>query len=228
MVFAERFEASRCALVRATESDLDALMSVFDDNLALLRSIGTAIGARELAEDAVFNKTLPPNGIKERACTCSAYAKTTGSLVGVLEYYVGYPNETCLWIAKLFLAKAAQRMHYGQEIVSELETMAKRNGITEIRTAINVPNWGALWFWRESATQPSAAPTAPHPRPTACSNSPSIFDRNMRLDTCFLCLLRLLWLSVSHKISQSFHADFIRLSPCPAMFISRFLTCMST
>jgi len=147
MAFADRFETPRCKLVRATKSDLDAVTRVFDDNDEFLTSTGVQLRPRELAEDTVFNRTLPPNGQTKRAFTYGICTKTDKSLVGVLEFYVGYPDETCLWIAKLYLRKAAQGMQYGRGVVSEVEATAKRNGMLEIRIAINVPNWGALWFW---------------------------------------------------------------------------------
>ena len=140
-------DTPRCRLNRATRSDITAITQVFQDNWPLLESTGAALPPSELAEDAVFNKTLPPNGDPSRAFTYAITTTADDQLAGLVECYAGYPDETCLWTAKLFLRSSAQDMGYGREIMHEVEAAAKRSGMVEARTAINIPNWGALWFW---------------------------------------------------------------------------------
>ena len=147
MFFPDSSESTRCRVARATESDVNSVSLIFDENEALMKSAGVRVSSRQLAEETIFNKDLPPEGKSECAISYLISSKANGCPLGIIEIYVGHPNDTCVWIGRLFLRRPAQRMQYGSEIVSDVETIAKRNGMDEFRIAVNVPNWGALWFW---------------------------------------------------------------------------------
>lgn len=147
IVFPEHFSTSRCQLTKARSEDIACVEQIFKENYPLLESIGIGLSPYELAEDAVFNQTLPPAGLPDHAATYVITSQQQSSIIGIAEYYVGYPTAQSLYIGKLYFREAAKRTGYGTETVLAIEAIAQEMGLEQALVTVNVPNWGALWFW---------------------------------------------------------------------------------
>ncbi|MBI5091678.1 MAG: GNAT family N-acetyltransferase [Candidatus Hydrogenedentes bacterium] len=141
------FQTQHCFIFRATHEHLKAVEAVFADNVDLLRSTACVKDAATLANETVCSVVLPPGGEVANAFPLLIVSKNSDATIGVLEGYVGYPNASCLYIAQLYLSARFQRKGFGREVVSALLEQVVGRGIAESRVSVNVPNWGALWFW---------------------------------------------------------------------------------
>ncbi len=136
------------ALLRvALARDAPDMTLVFGELMPLFEHIGRAAPAADMARSAIEHDILPPEGSRTRARTFLVRARHVGEVVGVLGYYVGYPEQHALYVSQLFLRPRWQGQGMGLEIMTELEAHAWRADVREIRLGVDPGNWGALRFW---------------------------------------------------------------------------------
>jgi ribosomal protein S18 acetylase RimI-like enzyme len=136
------------ALLRvAVARDAPDMTLIFGELMPLFERIGRSAPAADMARSAIEHDILPPEGSRTQARTFLVRARHVGEVVGVLGYYVGYPDEDTLYVSLLFLRPRWQGQGMGREIMAELEAHAARAGVREIRLGVDPDNWGALRFW---------------------------------------------------------------------------------
>lgn len=140
-------DTPRAMLRLAVTRDESDLAVVFGELMSLFERTGRAAPARAMAQSAIEHEILPPGGSRERARTFVIRARAGHEVVGVLGYYVGYPEQGALYVSHLFLRPRWQGMGLGRELMASLEQHAAGAGVREIGLGVDAGNWGALRFW---------------------------------------------------------------------------------
>lgn len=138
---------ARGRLREAAADDLDAITAVYDDLADLMRLLGPARPAADMARSMLDKAELPPGGAAEFARVRVIEHARTGELLGVLEYYCGYPSPDSLYIGSLFLLQRHHRNGYGAEVEAALAQLARDAGYRFLYAGVGLRNWPALRFW---------------------------------------------------------------------------------
>jgi diamine N-acetyltransferase len=101
----------------------------------------------EFIDKAISEGNLPSEGNLEFYRLKAVIDKETDRIVGLAEYYLGYPDNKTLWIGSLFIHKDYQRKGYGSEFFILIDGFAKTAGFERIRIGVYLKNWQALRFW---------------------------------------------------------------------------------
>ena len=140
----------RCRLREAAADDrhdIEDVIAVLEDLADLMRLLGPPRPAADAARDMLAKAELPPGGAAEFARTRVIEDARTGALLGVLEYYCGYPSPDSLYIGSLFLLQQHHRRGYGAEVEAALARLARDAGYRSLYAGVGLRNWPALRFW---------------------------------------------------------------------------------
>lgn len=143
----DRWETSRCFLMRVDESVLSSVQQVFSENREIFELLGDSSSAEEQANRYVRYESIPPGGVRWREQRFLIRDMENRGAVGILSAYFGYPAPGTMYIGALFLRPICQNRGYGHEIVKELEKRAAHIGFSEARAGVGLKNWQALRFW---------------------------------------------------------------------------------
>jgi len=138
---------TRIRLIPPRDQDLERVALLFGELEPVLLWLGPRRPIREIALELIEKRELPPEGNPDRALTALIQDPADSCLLGVLEYYCGYPEEDCLYIGSLFLSPRCQGKGYGSEIETAIAQAALERGYRWIYLAVGILNWPALRFW---------------------------------------------------------------------------------
>jgi ribosomal protein S18 acetylase RimI-like enzyme len=93
---------------------------------------------------------MPPRGSKKHFRIQSIQDKESGSTIGFISIYHGYPEDRTIYIAFMCIDKTSQGQGYAQEVVAHLAREAKDRKYKEIRANVSLKNWPALLFWTKA------------------------------------------------------------------------------
>lgn len=134
---------------KIVSSDTEVILDLFNespDQSALLWDLNR--NEEEAASIAAYSD-IPPGGIKEKLRSWLLFEKNKQELVGVLEAYLGYPDELTAHIGLIYIRKKWQRQGIGHELISQLEYCLKVNGFTVVELAVGATNKVAQLFWSQ-------------------------------------------------------------------------------
>jgi GNAT superfamily N-acetyltransferase len=101
----------------------------------------------EYIDTLLDRNDLPPNGSSEFLKVKTIYEKATQDVIGILSYYLGYPDSDTIWIGLLVLQEASQHHGFGSEITGFVLTAAASAGFKKAGIGVYLQNWPALRFW---------------------------------------------------------------------------------
>lgn len=141
------FCSQRLAVQPVTEAEIQNIHEIFASNADLLQLLDREHDPRIHAEQFVFSRILPPNGISNQMYNLTLRRKDTQSIVGLLGLYEGYPTAHIAYLGQLFLHTRYQGQGLGQEIYEQLENYLRLRAIRAVRVGVALRNWNALRFW---------------------------------------------------------------------------------
>lgn len=145
-IFEKSMDTKRTTLKYYDNQDIEELKEVYISCGYMKEYSG--IEHQESYIDRCFcDPELPPEGSSEFIKFRSIKCRETGKVIGLLEYYMGYPNSNTLWIGGLFIHKDYQRMGFAAEVVDEFNNRAKSSGFNNIGIGVYLKNWQAMRFW---------------------------------------------------------------------------------
>lgn len=96
----------------------------------------------------VLNKgDLPPKGKNEFYKVKTIIEKKSNTIIGFLEYYLGYPNQNTVWISTFYIKKDKQQNGYGKETIDSMKEYFENSTFIKVAIGVHLKNWVALRFW---------------------------------------------------------------------------------
>ncbi len=91
-----------------------------------------------------------PNANRDYYRLKSIYLKNSGTLIGFVDLYHGYPTEETVWISIFVLDNEYRKNGFGQEIIDFISSEARKAEYIKIGIGVYLKNWAALRFWTKS------------------------------------------------------------------------------
>lgn len=135
----------RIQFVAATAEHESEAVEIYRDNEELMALLGPQPVA-ESGRSFALREELPPGGKAENNRHFLLYTYNK-KLIGLLDYYCGYPKADAIYIGSLFLKQDCQGKGYGRETARHLEELAIQQGFLWAYCGVGLKNWGALRFW---------------------------------------------------------------------------------
>ena len=132
---------------RAGEARLDDIERFVAANYPALPSFTQGKTARELARDFVGNDDRPPGIGADQAHSWLLRQGADRRIAGMLQLYEGYPAATSWYVGLLVLDRDLRGQGQGSRVVRDLLEAADRQGVGDLRVAIDSLNVAALRFW---------------------------------------------------------------------------------
>lgn len=139
-------ETERLLISDSVEKDVEGLKEIYFSCSYMEQWTGQK-HTQDYIEKILLEGDLPPGGNKEFYRVKSIYDKTKFEVIGLLEYYCGYPRADVLWIGSLLIHSNYQRKGYGSEIIEAITTAAEGAGFNRIGIGVHLKNWPAVRFW---------------------------------------------------------------------------------
>jgi GNAT superfamily N-acetyltransferase len=142
----EEIETQRTTIKYYKDEDIQNLKEVYLSCGYMAKYSGVE-HREDYIDECLSDPELPPGGNKEFIKFRSINSKETGEVIGILEYYMGYPNNNTIWIGGFFIRKDFQMIGYGKEIVNEFIMRAREAGFDTAGIGVYLKNWQAIRFW---------------------------------------------------------------------------------
>ena len=120
-------------------------VEIYRDNKALMALLGPQ-SVEASGRSFALKEELPPGGKAKNNRHFLLYSRNE-QLIGLLDYYCGYPRADAIYIGSLFLKQDCQGKGYGRETALHLEELAIQKGFHWAYCGVGLKNWGALRFW---------------------------------------------------------------------------------
>lgn len=147
LLVSQLWDTERLIIRDANLQDVDRLQEIYTQS----RSTEGWTRADEMTDDyilkAVIEGHLPPDGKKECFSIQLISLKDSSEIIGLIEFYKGYPDKGVLYIGTLLFSEEYRNKGYGQEIVSKLFTDAIELGFLQVRLGVALKNWQGIYFW---------------------------------------------------------------------------------
>jgi GNAT superfamily N-acetyltransferase len=130
----------------AAEARLGDIERFIAESYPALVSFTQGKTAGELARAFVSNSDRPPATRPEQARSL-LLLDSQGAIVGLLQIYEGHPTASSWYVGLLVLGRSIRGQGYGSRVVRDLLDEADRNGVADLRVAIDPLNVDALRFW---------------------------------------------------------------------------------
>jgi len=132
-------------LAPITKSNFKQIFEVYDTNQDYNV---LAEGKKSTIESSMKNiDEVPPNFDIKQKVFVSIWKGN--SVYGVLDFLIGYPDKTCVWIGLLMIHGKLHGQKIGSKIASAVENAAKIGGYKSIQIAVLENNTKGLAFWRK-------------------------------------------------------------------------------
>lgn len=123
-----QWKTDRLTIRDAEEHDLPELRAVLKE----CSYVDDLTGYHEEEADPTLQEfrgeALPPHGTKEFQRFQTILETASGTIVGHLSIYHGFPNESTFWIGSFMIRPAFQRQKFGKEIMNALTTIVMKLG----------------------------------------------------------------------------------------------------
>ena len=105
--------------------------------------------SKDYIERGITEGYLPPitNASKDNHRFKSIYLKEEKEIIGLIDLYLGYPNENTLWIGMFLIGTEYQSKGYAHEAFQLLEKSIVDQKINKIGIGVYLKNWRGLRFW---------------------------------------------------------------------------------
>ncbi len=140
------WETSRLTIQDLKESEIPIVQEIYEQGDYVHQWDGGNLD-HEYAYRCFTDGDLPPNGTKERYKIQVLALKGTGTIVGILTTYHGYPKAETFYINFLYIDKVYHKQGLGKEVINELLKVLRECNFGEVRASVAIKNWPALRFW---------------------------------------------------------------------------------
>jgi ribosomal protein S18 acetylase RimI-like enzyme len=144
---ADTFRSARILARPVTEEDADAVRDIYEGNRELLVLLDSRNAPEGLAVRFTQRRNLPPKGTESGLHNLLLCDLRSGTPLGLLSLYMGYPEKHVAYIGELFLHPRFQGAGLGREACRRLETILRLGPATCVRVGVGLRNWNALRFW---------------------------------------------------------------------------------
>lgn len=132
----------------AQKEDVESLQAIYEAGFKKKWIYSEKKPLKKYIYHRLNNPMLPPNGNAELERLQAIFSKETGSIIGYLSFYHGFPIKNAFWINDLFLHPSSQNKGYGKEIVSGLQKQVRKlNRFKSMNCKVRLKNWSAIKFW---------------------------------------------------------------------------------
>ena len=144
---ADTLRSARILARPVTDQDADAILGIYHGNRELLALLDRENDPGHLTRRFTACSNLPPGGMAAGLRNMILCDLHSGTPMGLLSLYMGYPEKDVAYIGELFLHPDFQHAGYGREICRRLEAALRPGPATHVRVGVGLRNWNALRFW---------------------------------------------------------------------------------
>lgn len=146
-----KLESNRLILKEATLAEANELQNIYEewDDKELLEGSKAEEG---YIKNSILEGDLPPvdGASKDKYSLKAIYLRENNEIIGFVDSYFGYPQETTVWISIFVISKEYRKNGYAQEALSLIVQDYSKEGCKKIGIGVYLKNWRGLRFWTKA------------------------------------------------------------------------------